>query len=55
MFWGHKNTPPPGGNVFQPTGTLFELIQEIIGANLLTKFYIDLTINVASRVLTRFY
>ncbi|KAH3696074.1 hypothetical protein DPMN_083537 [Dreissena polymorpha] len=48
-----KNAPPPGGNVFQPTGTIFKLIQDIIGTNLLTKFHYDLTINVASRVLTR--
>ncbi|KAH3882234.1 hypothetical protein DPMN_006168 [Dreissena polymorpha] len=41
------------GHVFQPTGTIFELIQGIIGTNLLTKFHEDQTINVASRVLTR--
>ncbi|KAH3735235.1 hypothetical protein DPMN_041708 [Dreissena polymorpha] len=34
---------------FQPTGIIFELIQEIIGMNLLTKFYEDWTINVASK------
>ncbi|KAH3798106.1 hypothetical protein DPMN_151696 [Dreissena polymorpha] len=28
-----------GGHVFQPTGTIFELIQDIIKTNLLTKFY----------------
>ncbi|KAH3826209.1 hypothetical protein DPMN_128105 [Dreissena polymorpha] len=32
-----KNAPPPGGNVFQPTGIIFELVQYIIGMNLLTK------------------
>ncbi|KAH3749139.1 hypothetical protein DPMN_183630 [Dreissena polymorpha] len=32
-----KNAPPPGGHVFQPTGIIFELIQDIIGMNLLTK------------------
>ncbi|KAH3742391.1 hypothetical protein DPMN_049133 [Dreissena polymorpha] len=50
-----KNAPPLGAHVFQPTGIIFELIQDIIGMNLLTKFYEDQTINVASRVLTRFY
>ncbi|KAH3882370.1 hypothetical protein DPMN_006306 [Dreissena polymorpha] len=43
-----KNVPPPGSHVFQPTGIIFEIIQDIIGMNLLP-------INVASRVLTRFY
>ncbi|KAH3700609.1 hypothetical protein DPMN_075586 [Dreissena polymorpha] len=50
-----KNAPPPGGHVFQPTGIIFKLFQDIIGMNLLTKFHEDQTINVASRVLTRFY
>ncbi|KAH3834718.1 hypothetical protein DPMN_108053 [Dreissena polymorpha] len=50
-----KNAPPPGGHVFQPTGIIFEIVQDIIGMNLLTKFHEDCTINVASRVLTRFY
>ncbi|KAH3702591.1 hypothetical protein DPMN_077615 [Dreissena polymorpha] len=36
------NTLPPGGHVFQPTGIIFKLVQDIIG-----------TINVASRVLKR--
>ncbi|KAH3884226.1 hypothetical protein DPMN_008201 [Dreissena polymorpha] len=34
---------------------IFELVQDIIGINLLTKFHEDLAINVVSRVLTRFY
>ncbi|KAH3834084.1 hypothetical protein DPMN_107402 [Dreissena polymorpha] len=38
-----KNAPPPGSHVFQPTGIIFELFQDIIGMKLLTK------------VLTRFY
>ncbi|KAH3786236.1 hypothetical protein DPMN_164342 [Dreissena polymorpha] len=38
-----KNAPPLGSHVFQPT------------TNLLTKFHEDRTVNVASRVLTRFY
>ncbi|KAH3804916.1 hypothetical protein DPMN_133209 [Dreissena polymorpha] len=50
-----KNAPPPGSYVFQPTGIIFELIQDIIGMKLLTKFHEDRTVNVASRVLTRFY
>ncbi|KAH3861778.1 hypothetical protein DPMN_024728 [Dreissena polymorpha] len=33
--------------------TIFELIQDIIGTNLLTKFHDDRKINVTSRVLTR--
>ncbi|KAH3850955.1 hypothetical protein DPMN_093431 [Dreissena polymorpha] len=45
-----KIAPPPGGNVFQPTDIIFELVQDIIGMNLLTKFYKDQTITVASRV-----
>ncbi|KAH3695306.1 hypothetical protein DPMN_082763 [Dreissena polymorpha] len=48
-----KNSPPHGGHVFQPTGTIFQLVQEIIKANLLTKFHDERTINVASRVLGR--
>ncbi|KAH3774232.1 hypothetical protein DPMN_175607 [Dreissena polymorpha] len=50
-----KNAPPPGSHVFQPTGIIFELVQDIIRMNLLTKFHEDRTVNVASRVLTRFY
>ncbi|KAH3801835.1 hypothetical protein DPMN_155497 [Dreissena polymorpha] len=34
---GHKNAPPCGGYVFKATKTIFELIQDIIGTNLLTK------------------
>ncbi|KAH3771661.1 hypothetical protein DPMN_172988 [Dreissena polymorpha] len=43
------NPPPLGVHVFQPTGTVFKLIKDIIGTNLLIKFHEDLTINVASR------
>ncbi|KAH3824488.1 hypothetical protein DPMN_126325 [Dreissena polymorpha] len=32
-----KNAPRPRGHVFQPTGIIFELVQDIIGMNLLTK------------------
>ncbi|KAH3697126.1 hypothetical protein DPMN_084613 [Dreissena polymorpha] len=45
-----ENVPPPGGRVFQQTGIIFELTQDIIGMNLLTKFHEDRTINVVSRV-----
>ncbi|KAH3874180.1 hypothetical protein DPMN_037422 [Dreissena polymorpha] len=48
-----KNAPPTGSHVFQATGTIFELVQNIIGTNLLTKFHNDHTINMASRLLTR--
>ncbi|KAH3838068.1 hypothetical protein DPMN_111474 [Dreissena polymorpha] len=36
--------------VFQPTGIIFELVQDIIGMNLLTKFHEDQTINGFSRL-----
>ncbi|KAH3865782.1 hypothetical protein DPMN_028825 [Dreissena polymorpha] len=48
-----KNTPPLGSHVFQANLTIFELIQDIIETNFLTKFHEDWTINVASRVFTR--
>ncbi|KAH3719737.1 hypothetical protein DPMN_062608 [Dreissena polymorpha] len=48
-----NNKWPHGGNVFQQTGTSFELVQDIIGTNLLSKFHENPTINVASTVLTR--
>ena len=50
-----KTATPPGGHVFHSTGTIFELVQDIIGTHVLTKFHEDWTINVTSRVLTRFY
>ncbi|KAH3776888.1 hypothetical protein DPMN_178322 [Dreissena polymorpha] len=43
-----KNPPPPGSHVFQQTGIIFELVQDIIRMNLLTKFHEDQTVNVAS-------
>ncbi|KAH3842581.1 hypothetical protein DPMN_116078 [Dreissena polymorpha] len=51
LYYSHirKNAPPRGGHIFQPTGIIFELVQDIIGMNLLTKFHEDQTINVASR------
>ncbi|KAH3731028.1 hypothetical protein DPMN_057033 [Dreissena polymorpha] len=57
-----KNAPPLCSHVFQanrpcfPTkDIIYELVQDIIEINILTKFHEDWTINVASRVLTRFY
>ncbi|KAH3706819.1 hypothetical protein DPMN_066209, partial [Dreissena polymorpha] len=47
-----EKCPAHCGHVFQATGTNFELVQNIIGTNLLTKFHDDHTINMASRVLT---
>ncbi|KAH3885103.1 hypothetical protein DPMN_009092 [Dreissena polymorpha] len=44
--------PSPGCHVFQPTGTIFKLVLDIIGTNL-TKCNEDRVVNVASRVLTR--
>ncbi|KAH3783757.1 hypothetical protein DPMN_161701 [Dreissena polymorpha] len=43
----------PDGHIFQPLGNIFELVQDINGTNLLTKFHDDRKINEASRVLTR--
>ncbi|KAH3768988.1 hypothetical protein DPMN_170232 [Dreissena polymorpha] len=40
---------------FSTNRNLLELVQDIIGPNLLTKFHEDQTINVASRVLTSFF
>ena len=39
FYYSHiiKNALPPRGHVFQPTGTIVELAQDIIGTNL-TKF-----------------
>ncbi|KAH3843721.1 hypothetical protein DPMN_117251 [Dreissena polymorpha] len=39
----------PSGNVFQATGTICVLIQDVIGTNLLIKFHDDRTIHVASK------
>ncbi|KAH3881189.1 hypothetical protein DPMN_005112 [Dreissena polymorpha] len=44
---------PFGNHVFQAKVTIFELIQDIIGTNHLSKFHEDRKIIVASRVLTR--
>ncbi|KAH3890882.1 hypothetical protein DPMN_014972 [Dreissena polymorpha] len=55
FYYSHirKNAPPLGSHVFQANVTIFELIQDIIKTNLLTKFHEDWTINVACRELTR--
>ncbi|KAH3854634.1 hypothetical protein DPMN_097180 [Dreissena polymorpha] len=55
LYYSHirKNALPPGSNFFQPTGTIFELVQDIIDKNFLSKFHENQTIKVASRVLTR--
>ncbi|KAH3881399.1 hypothetical protein DPMN_005325 [Dreissena polymorpha] len=45
--------PAPWQPVFQANVTIFELIQDIIEINILTKFHEDWTINVASREFTR--
>ncbi|KAH3774701.1 hypothetical protein DPMN_176089 [Dreissena polymorpha] len=37
LYHIRKNAPPPGGHCFQPTSIIFELVQDIIGMNLLTK------------------
>ncbi|KAH3689506.1 hypothetical protein DPMN_191522 [Dreissena polymorpha] len=44
-----KNAPPLGSHVFQAKVTIFELIQDIIGTNHLSKLHEDRKINVASR------
>ncbi|KAH3873823.1 hypothetical protein DPMN_037063 [Dreissena polymorpha] len=48
-----RTAPPPGGHVFQPTGTCLELVQNNFGTHFLTNFHEYWTLNVASRVLTR--
>ncbi|KAH3879710.1 hypothetical protein DPMN_003616 [Dreissena polymorpha] len=45
----YEKCPNPGGHIFQPTRTIFELVQDMIGTILLTKIHKDRTINVASR------
>ncbi|KAH3832634.1 hypothetical protein DPMN_105926 [Dreissena polymorpha] len=40
---------------FSLTGTVIKLVRRITRANVLTKFHEDRTINVASRVFTRFF
>ncbi|KAH3735195.1 hypothetical protein DPMN_041657 [Dreissena polymorpha] len=50
-----ENAPPLGSHVFQANVTISEHIQDINEKNLLSKFHEDPKINMASRVLTRFY
>ncbi|KAH3872937.1 hypothetical protein DPMN_036160, partial [Dreissena polymorpha] len=47
-----KTAPPPGGHVFNPTGTIFELVQNFIETHVPTKFHANWTKNGTSRVLT---
>ncbi|KAH3793994.1 hypothetical protein DPMN_147523 [Dreissena polymorpha] len=50
-----KTAPPPGGHVFRPTMTIFELVRDIYTidkTNVLTKFHEDWTKNVTFRVFT---
>ncbi|KAH3825616.1 hypothetical protein DPMN_127497 [Dreissena polymorpha] len=47
--------PPPGGYVFLLIRTIFELDRRIQETNVLTKFHVDWTKNVTSRVFTCFY
>ncbi|KAH3729027.1 hypothetical protein DPMN_054990 [Dreissena polymorpha] len=51
----HEISPAPGGHVFQLTGSVFKLILDIIGTQILITFYEDRTIHVTSRVLTSFF
>ncbi|KAH3825611.1 hypothetical protein DPMN_127492 [Dreissena polymorpha] len=48
-----KTAPPPGGHVFSPIWTIFELIRDINKTNVLTKFHDDWAKIVTSRVFTR--
>ncbi|KAH3769785.1 hypothetical protein DPMN_171061 [Dreissena polymorpha] len=45
-----KNAPLPGDHVFQAIETMFKLVQDISGPNLVTKFHDDRTINVAPNI-----
>ncbi|KAH3897900.1 hypothetical protein DPMN_022096 [Dreissena polymorpha] len=47
-----KNVMPTGGHGFQATETIFKLVQDIIGKNILNKLH-DWTIHVASKPSTR--
>ncbi|KAH3704994.1 hypothetical protein DPMN_080056 [Dreissena polymorpha] len=48
-----KNAPAHCGHVFQAIGTIFELVQDIIRTNVLTKFHKDWTINVTFKVVRK--
>ncbi|KAH3747501.1 hypothetical protein DPMN_181928 [Dreissena polymorpha] len=45
-----EKCPAPGGNVFQPTRTIFQLVQDINGTNHLTEIHEDQTINMTTSV-----
>ncbi|KAH3701938.1 hypothetical protein DPMN_076936 [Dreissena polymorpha] len=47
-----KTALPPGGHVFSPIWTIFELVRDINEINVLTKFHDDWAKNVTSRVFT---
>ncbi|KAH3873676.1 hypothetical protein DPMN_036913 [Dreissena polymorpha] len=49
-----KTAPPTGSNVFQRTGTNFELNQHIIKTNILTNFKLDQGI-IGTNLLTKFH
>ncbi|KAH3782577.1 hypothetical protein DPMN_160494 [Dreissena polymorpha] len=48
-----KTAPTPGGHVFSPIWTIFELLRDTHKTNVLTKFHDDLAKIVTSRVFTR--
>ncbi|KAH3880337.1 hypothetical protein DPMN_004250 [Dreissena polymorpha] len=48
-----KTAPPPGGHVFSPIWTIFELVRDINETSVLTKFHDDWANIVTSRVFTR--
>ncbi|KAH3841967.1 hypothetical protein DPMN_115454 [Dreissena polymorpha] len=50
-----KTAPPPGGYVFPPIWTIFKLNCHIQKTHVLTKFHVDWTKNVTSRVFTCFH
>ncbi|KAH3814799.1 hypothetical protein DPMN_143312 [Dreissena polymorpha] len=50
LYYSHKYSHiKKNAPAFPTTGTIFALVQDIIGTNLLTKFHDDLTLNVESR------
>ncbi|KAH3802162.1 hypothetical protein DPMN_155833 [Dreissena polymorpha] len=48
-----KNARPPGGHVFQPPETNFELIQDFIGTNVLTRTKLKLYMSLMQGNITR--
>ncbi|KAH3892230.1 hypothetical protein DPMN_016344 [Dreissena polymorpha] len=55
FYYSHykENCPAPGGHVFSPIWTIFELVRDINKSNVLTKFHDDWAKIVTSRVFTR--